>query len=331
MNIVYQHMTDKRYLISRENSINRVPTVEAIETIMKNNGLNLKVNDINVYKTAFVHRSYLKTHHQESHTDGCVPLQSVCNETYEFLGDTILNSVIGTYLYDRYGDQNEGFLTKTRTKMVRGTTLGELAKRIGLSEWIIISQHVESEGGRNNLRILEDLFESFIAAIYLDNGSKLLSNEWFDSQEKIKELSAEIEQCRDGNKLLKLYQELREKYEKLHAARSNGYLFCQKFIISTYEKHIDIVKLIAHDDNYKDQLQHYFQRESDTFPVWELLKEEGKTNNRWHTVGVKDRFGYLIATGKARKKTDAEQLASKNVLIKMGVIDEKHGVDFFKT
>ena len=324
-------MSDKRYLVSRENSLNRLPTVEAIETIMKNNGLNLKVNDINVYKTAFVHRSYLKTHHQEIHNINCVPLQDVCNETYEFLGDTILNSVIGTYLYDRYGDQNEGFLTKTRTKMVRGTTLGELAKRIGLSEWIIISQHVESEGGRDNLRILEDLFESFIAAIYLDNGSKLLSNKWFSAQTKVDRLNDELNKTKSKDDQLRIYKDLNEAYKTMHAARSNGYLFCQKFIISTYEKHIDIVKLIAHDDNYKDQLQHYFQRESDTFPVWELLKEEGKTNNRWHTVGVKDRFGYLIATGKARKKTDAEQLASKNVLITMNVIDEKHGIDFFKT
>ena len=53
-------MTDKRYPISRETSINRAPPVEAIETIMRNNGLNLKVNDINVYKTALnQYRPYL--------------------------------------------------------------------------------------------------------------------------------------------------------------------------------------------------------------------------------------------------------------------------------
>lgn len=321
-------MSDKKYLIKRENPVNRLPTAEAIETIMKNNGLNLKVNDINVYHTAFIHRSYLKTHHHETHDPKCVPLQTVCNETYEFLGDTILNSVIGTYLYDRYRDQNEGFMTKTRTKMVRGTTLGELARRLGLNKWIIISQHVESEGGRDNLRILEDLFEAFIAAIYLDNGSQLLSNEWFDTQDQISELKKKI----DTNKPdLDLHVKLCSLYESMHAARSNGYLYCQKFIISTYERHLDIVKLIANDDNYKDQLQHYFQRKSDTFPVWELLKEEGKTNNRWHTVGVRDKYGYIIGTGRARKKTEAEQLASKDVLINMGQIDKNHGIDFFLT
>lgn len=327
-------MSDKKYLIKRENPTNRLLTVEAIETIMKNNGLNLKVNNIKVYQTAFIHRSYLKTHHPETHDAKCIPLQTTCNETYEFLGDTILNSVIGTYLYDRYRDQNEGFMTKTRTKMVRGTTLGELARRIGLNKWIIISQHVESEGGRENLRILEDLFEAFIAAIYLDNGSKVLSNQWFSIPGKIAELEQEaikLEQADDYMSSLGIKDKIIGLYKDMQASRSNGYLFCQKFIISTYERHIDIVKLIAHDDNYKDQLQHYFQRQNDTFPVWELLKEEGKTNNRWHTVGVRDKYGYIIGTGRARKKTEAEQFASKDVLINMGQIDKNHGVDFFLT
>lgn len=331
----------KKYLIKRENPVNKMLTVDAIETIMKNNGLDLKVNDIKVYQTAFIHRSYLRTNHaNEPHDPNCIPLQSVCNETYEFLGDTILNSVIGTYLYDRYCDQNEGFLTKTRTKMVRGTTLGELARRIGLNRWIVISQHVESEGGRDNLRILEDLFEAFIAAIYLDNGSDILPNQWFTVQNDIINMERSMIKQEsnignwtpsDVNDYVNKSKELRSFYHQLHSTRSHGYLYCQKFIISTYENHIDIVRLIAHDDNYKDQLQHYFQRQSDTFPVWELLKEEGKTNNRWHTVGVKDKFGFLIATGRARKKTDAEQLASRNVLVKLGVINENHGVDFFKT
>lgn len=325
---------DKKCLVKRENPVNRLPTVDAIETIMRNNGLNLKVNDIKVYHTAFIHRSYLKTHHPEPHDYKCVPLQSICNETYEFLGDTILNSVIGTYLYDRYRDQNEGFMTKTRTKLVRGTTLGELAKRIGLNKWIIISQHVESEGGRDNVRILEDLFEAFIAAIYLDNGSKLLSNDWFTIADQISELQKRAVEARNNEDYitaLNHQNDIIELYKRMQAARSNGYLYCQAFIINTYEHHVDIVRLIAHDDNYKDQLQHYFQRQNDTFPVWELLKEEGKTNNRWHTVGVRDKYGYIIGTGRARKKAEAEQLASKDVLINMGLIDKNHGIDFFLT
>ena len=184
-------------MMKRQNRCNKLPTVDDIESMMRSNGLHLRVNDITVYHTAFIHRSYLKNNSEE-HDPLCVPLQDVCNETYEFLGDTILNSIIGTYLYDRYRDQNEGFLTKTRTKLVRGSTLGELAKRLGLNKWIVISQHVEEEGGRNNLRILEDLFESFIAAIYLDNGSQPLDNGWFTARDEVEDILEALEALGSG-------------------------------------------------------------------------------------------------------------------------------------
>jgi dsRNA-specific ribonuclease len=100
--------------------------------------------------------------------------------------------------------------------------------------------------------------------------------------------------------------------------------------MNTYEKFIDIVKLIVFDDNYKDQLQTYFQKKHDMFPTWKVIKEEGKTNQRWHTIGVHDRCGFLIGTGRDRKKTDAEQIASRNALIYLGVISEDYGNDFFR-
>lgn len=324
-----------KHHIKRQNRNNKLICKDDVEGIMKQCGINLDVNNIEIYRKAFIHRSYLKTPHIIENNDTCVPLQESCNETYEFLGDTILNSVVGTYLYDRYHDENEGFLTKTRTKMVRGTTLGELAQRLDFGKWVIISQHVESEGGRENLRILEDLFEAFIAAIYLDNGSEPISNEWFAERTKYSEIEHTLNQMEqqrifDKSEYIRLSKQLRNITNRMMTARSNGYLYCQKFIMNTYEKHIDISKLIKYDDNYKDQLQTHFQKINDIFPKWEVLKEEGKTNQRWHTIGVRDRCGFIIGTGRERKKTDAEQLASKNALIYMGVISDDHGTDFFK-
>ena len=100
--------------------------------------------------------------------------------------------------------------------------------------------------------------------------------------------------------------------------------------MTVYENYIDIVKLIEYDDNFKDQLQHYYQQTEGVFPTWHTIKEEGKTNNRWHTVGVKDRFGYVIGIGKERKKTDAEQLASKNALVQLGIIPNTD-ITYFKS
>ena len=330
-------------LVKRQNTLNKLITAEDVETILRGNGLDIKVNNINIYQKAFVHRSYLKNNYGEEVDLTCVSLQDSCNETYEFLGDTILNAVVGSYLYERFPMENEGFLTKTRTKMVRGTSLGQLAKRLNFGKWVIISQHVDSEGGRDNLRILEDLFESFIAAIYLDNGSDPLSSEWFKMTLAYDSLQNELEILEKDLTLtltlnpvekVKRYMELAQQSRKLAkgilASRSNGYLYCQKFIMNTYEKYIDIVKLIVFDDNYKDQLQTYFQKKHDMFPTWKVIKEEGKTNQRWHTIGVHDRCGFLIGTGRDRKKTDAEQIASRNALIYLGVISEDYGNDFFR-
>jgi dsRNA-specific ribonuclease len=325
-------------IIKRQNPTNKLITTADVEAIMRENGLDIKVNNIDIYQKAFIHRSYLKNNYNDEHDTKCVPLQETCNETYEFLGDTILNSVVGSYLYERFSDENEGFLTKTRTKMVRGTTLGQLAKRLGFGQWVIISQHVDTESGRENLRILEDLFESFIAAIYLDNGSDPLKQDWFTKRKEYDALQEHLQVFEKKAKLtntemleyMSLVKKSRILTAEISSARSNGYLYCQKFIMNTYEKYIDIVKLIVFDDNYKDQLQTYFQKKHDMFPTWKVIKEEGKTNQRWHTIGVHDRCGFLIGTGRDRKKTDAEQTASRNALIYLGVISEDYGNDFFR-
>lgn len=318
----------KNRLIKKENPRNKFLTVEFVEDVLKTHGLDIKVNNINIYQVAFSHKSYVRAArdgHDES--SSCVPLQDTSNETYEYLGDTILNCVVGSYLYERYYEQNEGFLTKTRSKLVRGGSLNELSKGLKFQPWILMSNHVESEGGRDNPRILEDLFESFIAAIYLDNGSEPLDSKWFQLQKEYVVLSQKIATLEAHpqeiqlNEYIELNKQLRAMSDKLLLTRSHGYMYCQRFVMTVYEKYVDLVKLIANDDNYKDQLQTYFQTIGYNFPKWEIIREEGKTNNRWHTVGVRDRYGYLIGVGRDRKKTEAEQLASRNALIHLGVIN----------
>ena len=326
--------------IKRQNPHNKLITAKDLQDVFLSLGMDLKVNNIEIYRKAFVHRSYLKHKCKEPFEEDCIPLQDDCNESYEFLGDTILNSVVGSYLYERFPFENEGFLTKTRTKMVRGVTLGEISKRLNFGKWVIISQHVQAENGRENLRILEDLFESFIGAIYLDNGCETIANEWtaaheesIQIQKQLKCIESEAKSDLDVikfNNYIEKTNRLFDLMKIMTAARSNGYLYCQKFIMNSYEKYIDLVKLIVFDDNYKDRLQSYFQKRHGIFPTWHVIKEEGKTNQRWHTIGVHDRCGFLIGTGRERKKTEAEQTASRNALIYLGVISEQYGNDFFK-
>jgi len=132
------------------------------------------INNINIYRRAFVHKSYC-TRKNENYLDGnlkcpdeCMPLQEESNERLEFLGDSILNLIVASYLFERYPGVNEGFLTTMRTKLVNGKMLAFLSGQINLGNFVIMSQQIEGNDGRKNKNILEDTFEAFIAAIYLD-------------------------------------------------------------------------------------------------------------------------------------------------------------------
>lgn len=112
-----------------------------------------------LYKLAFIHKSAsLRLH------DGMV----INNERLEFLGDAILDAVVAEYLYIKFPDKKEGFLTQTRSKIVNGDYLAQLAIQLGLDKFIISHAH----NYYSNKHILGDAFEALIGAIYLDHGYK---------------------------------------------------------------------------------------------------------------------------------------------------------------
>jgi len=158
---------------SRNNLINEID----VQTIFKTYDIDRTLNDINIYRKSFVHKSYC-TRKNENFLNGntkcpsdCLPLQEESNERLEFFGDSILNMTVADYLFERYPDENEGFLTRMRTKLVNGKMLAFLSEKVGFHKYIMISKQIEENEGRMNTNILEDAFEAFIAAIYIDFGS----------------------------------------------------------------------------------------------------------------------------------------------------------------
>ena len=87
-----------------------------------------------------------------------------------------MNLIIAKFIFSKYPDKEEGYLTRIRTKLVNGKTLAFLAKKINLNQFLIISKNVESINGRNNDRILEDIFEAFLCSINMDLGYKYAEN-----------------------------------------------------------------------------------------------------------------------------------------------------------
>lgn len=129
--------------------------------------IGMKPIDINKYKKAFVHKSVVKNAKESKELP---EFMQESYERYEFLGDSVLNLVIAKYLFHKFPNSHEGNLTKIRTKLVNGKTLSQLANKLELSKFLILNYKVENINGRNNNRILEDVFESLICSIYLDLG-----------------------------------------------------------------------------------------------------------------------------------------------------------------
>lgn len=87
------------------------------------------------------------------------------NERLEYLGDSVLSTIVAEYLFKKYPNQNEGFLTKMRSKIVKRKTLNDLASQMGLD--IILSEYSQ---GRLSNSMLGNAFEAMIGAIYLEKG-----------------------------------------------------------------------------------------------------------------------------------------------------------------
>ena len=92
------------------------------------------------------------------------------NQRLEFLGDSILNTIISEYLFDEFGHDNEGKMTSMRASLVNENSLYELAKKIKLNNFMLMSEEEILRKGNLRKAALSDTFEAIIGAIFLDQG-----------------------------------------------------------------------------------------------------------------------------------------------------------------
>ena len=263
---------------------------EDLKEFFNNNGLNeVQYNNLNLYRNAFIHKSYCSMKNTDFVSSNskcplnCIPLQDVSYERLEFLGDAILNLIVANYLYMRFPEENEGFLSKIRTRIVNGKMLGSLAEKIGFNKFAIISKQVEDANGRSNYKIMEDIFEAFIGAIYIDF------------------------QTTNDNVIL-------PKHLPVLALSGSGYHIAELWIISIIETHIDFSELILQKTNYKDMLVNYTQQTYQFTPKYYELNIITKDNTKIFNYCIKDRSGTSIATATGFSKKEAENNVSKEAL-----------------
>lgn len=122
--------------------------------------LNLPFSNMLLLRRALTHRSYINEH-PESIED---------NERLEFLGDAILDFLVGEWLYHRYPEMPEGDLTRMRSALVHTQQLAEFSRILGLGRGLRLGRGEILSGGRERDALLCDEFEALIGALYLDAG-----------------------------------------------------------------------------------------------------------------------------------------------------------------
>ena len=226
-------------------------TLEQVNSILKSYGLPSKVHNINLYKRAFVHKSYVKRPHLENVENGviivdkpndCMALKSKSNERLEFLGDGVLECITKYYLYRRFPKANEGFMTEKKIALVKNESIGRLAYEMGINKYYIMSKNAEEKKTRTNLKKLGCLFESFLGALFLDFNKISINDEdkWFDK----------------------------------FFVTGPGFQMAQIFIEGIFERHINWTDLVNNDDNYKNILQVKIQKEFKKTPTYMEVSEQ---------------------------------------------------------
>lgn len=267
------------YSVRNCNPKNKLITEEHIQSIFKQFNIEAKINSLDPYYLAFVHKTYLQATPEQLAQEpdltqveytpeysNWIALQIQSYERLEFLGDSILGAVISDYIYHRYPDEAEGFMTKLKTKLVRGTNLCVLSKKLQFHKFVLLSKGYEA--GRINNDVLEDLLEAFIGAIYLDFGSGGLA-----------------------------------------------YGICQDFIIRLMERYLNMSQFARRQDNYKDILLRYYHKNfNGANPEYVQISTYGPTNDRTFKAGVTNLYKDVIATGEGTKLVFAQQMAAKAAL-----------------
>ncbi len=165
---------------------------KSIEKLEKDLGYTFK--DKNLIIEALTHKSYK---------------QPYDNERLEFLGDAVLDLVVGEYLYFKFKKADEGTLSKIRASLVNEVGFDKLARHLKLGEYILLSAAEENNGGREKPSLLSNSFEAVMGAIYLESGL-----------EKVKEIAIRlIEEVHKEISLDSLFRDFKTTFQELTQAR----------------------------------------------------------------------------------------------------------------
>jgi dsRNA-specific ribonuclease len=243
---------EETFVFDPYNPLNHSITKEDVESILRMYGIQIPIHNLELYKRAFIHKSYIRRPALENEQNkvvivekpaDCLPLSTKSNERLEFVGDGVLECFTKYYLYRRFSKAQEGFMTEKKIELVKNESIGKIAHEMGLHRWYVLSKHAETKQTRTNLKKLGCLFEAFVGAIFLDFNRIKINDEagWFDT-----------------------------------FASGPGFQMAELFIQAVFERHVDWTALVNNDNNYKNILQVIIQKEYKVTPHYlELTPYQG--------------------------------------------------------
>lgn len=315
-----------------DNPNNKLVTKEEVEDILNyfcnigENNTRLCINNLEHFQRAFVHESYyqsvqnaiINAQIDEKNTFiNYIPSES--NERLEYLGDHILKGVVGKYLFERFGEEREGFMTKLKIKIEKCSMLHKFGETLGFKRLLMLSLQVENQTildidrGRGTPSYYEDAFEAFIGSIILefDVAGYIYADRFVRSViENVIDFSELISQNDNfKDSLQRYFQSLKFKTPIYTALDENGPLYRKVFtrMLSISSQQFD-----TFDKVFKTRITNYTNH----------VMDEYKQNNP--TVFLKlfqmhQNGDYILGIGFGRKVIQADQECAKQCMKNLGL------------
>lgn len=265
------------------------------------------------YQRAFACKCFheqLKEEKSDLTSEGAVFEKS--NETLEIVGDGIMGAIVVEYLEERFSDQNEGFISVMKMDITRTEGLCGLAKRLNFSEYMLLSSKTESEWikinigddpiyGRHNPELLENCFEAFVGALYLDYKYEKGAGEAFST-------------CR---RFIVGLIEKHVDFQELILCNDNYKSILQQYFLSRHWPVPEYTDLYTELDKDRHRIyargiyvDRYLLTEEDVYKILDTYKN----SNRDKRLGIVKGSKILLSFSTSYRKKKADQSCAKSAL-----------------
>lgn len=317
-------------ILIMDNPQNKRITKEYVQNVIncyihknEKNQTYVTIKNLELYQRAMTHESYYMAAMNSIGADSTEDLKIYIDyippessERLEFLGDSILKAVMGNYLYSRFPEEREGFLTKLKIKIEKSAMLHQFGLTLGFREYLLLSRQVEEQTvlgenrGRHTPSYYENAFEAFIGAMMLDLGYSIVSLFVKGVIERIIDFSDLI--TRNDNfkdSVQRFYQSLRFNPPTYKSIVEEGPLYRRIFTRAIWIDN-DHLKLLC--ESQQNSVKEYTKSVVNGFQI-----RNGKIFLQLMELVSK---GYwIVGIGTGKKVINAEQEAAKESLVTLGL------------